>query len=150
VALGDWTAITEALVARLSGDAALMALLPDGVWVHEARQGTQRLVFVALESAADAAQFGAPQARRATLECHYVVKAVVFGAGRQDAEQAAARIDALLEDVPLTITGFACLAIARTDVIDETEDDEVNNDIRWQHVGGRYRVLVSPVNGGSA
>lgn len=140
--------IGKAVVARLSGDATLMGLVPDGVYVHEAAQGTTKFALVSLVSSLDAGQMAAPGQRRATEDALYAVKAVILGTSRTAAGQAAARIDALLEDQPLAIVGYACLSIARTEVIDDTEVDDVDNAIRWQHRGGRYRILAAPLHGG--
>ena len=140
----DSSEIDKALIARLSGDAALLALLPDGVFMHEAAQGKTKFVLVSLVIALDRGQMAAPGKRRATEDVLYMVKAVTLGASRTTAGQAAARIDVLLEDQPLTIPGYHCASIERTERIDETEVDDVDATIRWQHRGGRYRLLAVP------
>jgi Protein of unknown function (DUF3168) len=141
----DSTEIEIALIARLSGDAALTALLPDGVYVNQAKQGKTRFTLVSLVIASDAGQFAAVGQRRATEDCLYLVKAVTLDQSRARAGDAAARIDALLEDQPLTITGYTCARIAREERIDETEVDDLDASIRWQHRGGRYRLVAVPV-----
>lgn len=141
----DSTEIDIALVARLSGDAQLRALLPDGVYVHQAPLGKQRFVLVSLVIATDAGNFAAVGKRRASEDCLYMVKAVTLGQSRAVAGDAAQRIDELLEDKPLTITGYHCASIARDERIDETEVDDLDASIQWQHRGGRYRLLAIPL-----
>ena len=141
----DSTEIEIALVARLNGDAALRALLPDGVYVNQARQGKTRFALVSLVIAEDAASFAAVGKRRASEDCLYMVKAVTLDASRATAGNAAARIDDLLQDQPLTITGYHCAHITREERIDETEVDDLNASIQWQHRGGRYRILAVPL-----
>jgi hypothetical protein len=145
--MADSNAIDAAIVARLASDAALTALLPDGVWVDVAEQGKKRFARVTLLSAFDSGQMGAPGARRATEEVIYAVTAVTFGTSSTPAKQAAARIDVLLEDVELAIDGYAHLSTERIERIRETEEDELDATIRWQHRGGRYRLLVAPTGG---
>lgn len=145
----DTGEVSKALIARLSGDATLMGLTPDGVYFGEAAQGKTKFTLVSLISGRDVAQMATlPASRRAYEDLLYAVKAVVIGTSRTVPGQAAARIDVLLEDKPLTIVGYACLSIARTEPIDDPEVDDVDNSIRWQHRGGRYRILAAPVQGG--
>jgi hypothetical protein len=140
----DSTEIDIALVARLSGDAELQALLPDGVFVNQAKQGKTKFTLVSLVIATDAGNFAAVGTRRAYEDCLYMVKAVTLDASRATAGNAAARIDALLDDQPLTITGYHCASIAREERIDETEVDDLDATIQWQHRGGRYRIVAVP------
>ena len=140
----DSTEITIALVARLSGDSQLRALLPDGVYVNQGRQGATRFALVSLVIATYSGQFGPAGSRRAIEDCLYTVKAVVLDPSRVRAGDACARIDALLEDQPLTITGYHCARVERDEPIDETEVDDVDASIQWQHCGGRYRIVAIP------
>lgn len=139
----DSTAIDTALVARLSGDATLTGLLPDGVYFDIAAQGKKNFAIVSLVIAFDRGRMAVAGKRRASEELLYMVKAVTFGSSGAAAGQAAARIDALLEDAPLVIPGFTCHSIHRIERIRDTEDDDADASIRWQHRGGRYRLLVS-------
>ena len=139
--------VDTALVARLSGDATLMGLLPDGVYFDVAKDGLRNFALVSVVAAFDRGQLAAPGARRALEEITYMVKAVTFGSATTTAAQAAARIDALLEDQPLTVTGYTNLSIERVERLRETEADDHDETIRWQHRGGRYRLLVTPTGG---
>ena len=138
----DRRAITEALVAALAGDAALMALLPDGVWVAEAPPHKRRFATVTLFHGDDRATFGG----RAIDDALYVVKAVVFDKSPNAAADAAARIDAVLENAALVVAGFTCMAVYREQPVDYPEVDDLDPSLRWQHQGGQYRVQFS-VNG---
>jgi hypothetical protein len=142
--LPDSAEIDTALVARLSGDATLTAMLPDGVYFDEAAQGKKRFALVSLVEARTPAQMAAPGARRALEDCEYIVKAVLLSGSSASAEDAAARIDELLEDAPLPISGFTCLSVSRVRRIRDTEVDPVDATIRWQHRGGYYRIVATP------
>jgi hypothetical protein len=142
----DSAEVDRAIVNRLSADAALLALTPDGVYVNEAKQGKTKFTLVSMISGLDTGQMAeAPAPRRALEDVLYAIKAVIMDSSRTAAGNAAKRIDELMEDQPLTIVGYGCLSVERTERIDETEVDEIDKSIRWQHRGGRYRVLVSPV-----
>lgn len=145
--LPDSGEIDNALVARLSGDATLMALVPDGIYFDDAPQGKRNFALCALVEALTPATMGDPQARRSREDCEYIVKVVMLNGSNANARQAAARIDQLLEDAPLTINGFTCLSVHRVRRIRDTEVDSVDATIRWQHRGGFYRIVAAP--GGS-
>ena len=57
-----------------------------------------------------------------------------------DIRAAAARIDEVLEDQPLTASGYEWMTVHREGRVRTTEVDDLNPDIRWQHRGGFYRV----------
>ena len=134
----DSAAIDAALSAKLLGDATLMALVPDGVYMDIAGGHATRFVIVSLMSALDTAMFQG----RAFESAVYLVKAVEKGTSGLNAKAAAARIDALLEQGTLTITGYVLMSMARTERIRYTEVDQ-ESDARWQHHGGLYSVQVS-------
>jgi hypothetical protein len=134
------SAIDDAIIAQLMADATLEALTPDGVYLSEAPPGSTRFVIVSLVEAMDVAIFGG----RAIESALYQVKAVVQATGGGVVQQAAARIDALLEDVPLTVPGYAWMTTHRVQRLEPTnEPDESDPRISWQHSGGRYRVEMS-------
>ena len=135
----DSSAIDNALVAKLLGDAALMALMPDGVFIDEAGQDSRRFVIVSLVVAFDEPMFGG----RAYEEATYLVKAVALSTSGGDVRAAAARIDALLDGGTLAAAGYTLMHMRRSERIRSTEVDEVDRSVRWQHRGGRYEVFVS-------
>ena len=136
----DSSAIDAALSAKLLGDATLMALIPDGVYMDIAGKNAERFAIVSLMSALDTGMFNA----RAYESPIYLVKAVEKDGSGVNAKAAAARIDVLLEQGTLTITGYALMTMHRIERIRYTEVDD-DQDARWQHRGGLYRVEVSPV-----
>ena len=137
----DSSVIDAALLAVLQGDATLAALMPDGVFMDPAPPGVQRYVIVALVLAEDHATFGA----RAIEDCLYLVKAVMLTTtGTSGIKDAAARIDALLEDRPLVAAGYDWIVTHRDERVRYTEVDAADTSIRWHHRGGRYRVQMAP------
>lgn len=136
----DSSEVDAALVSKLLGDSALMAAMPDGVFVDEANPGAQRFVIVSLVDEHDESMFGS----RAFEDGLYLVKAVAKSTSGGDVKTAAARIDALLEMGTLTVTGYSLMALRRESRVRQTEVDQIDASIRWQHRGGRYRVTVSP------
>jgi hypothetical protein len=138
--MADTSDIANALIAKLGSDAALLALCPNGVYRDEAPPGATRFVIVSLMAGEDHGVFG----RRALEDAVYLVEArmlsTVPGA---NIKAAAARIDALLEDAPLTVAGFTWSATYREEPIALTERDDQDPSIRWFRRGGRYFVQMS-------
>lgn len=136
----DSALIDAALLARLSGDATLMAICTDGVYVDEAKQNATKFVIVSMVDQFDESVYVLGRAIESAL---YLIKAVTLGSSSLQAAQAAARIDAILEDVPLTASGYTGMSLFRESRLRLTEVDEVDPSIRWQHRGGNYRVEMS-------
>jgi hypothetical protein len=139
--LPDASDIDAAILATLSGDATLQALAPQGVWFDEAPAGSKAFVIVSLVDERDEEEFG---------QCAYedALYAVTFRElktpnGGSNAKAAAARIHALLEDQPLTVSGYSWMTIHREQRLRQTEVDAVDASIRWNHRGGHYRVMFS-------
>jgi hypothetical protein len=139
ITLPNSSAIDNAVVAVLLADATLAGLLPDGVYFDVAKPKAQRFVIVSLVTADDEPVLGS----RGYEDVLYLVKAVGLVSTGADVNAAAARIDALLEDQPLTIPGYVHMVTCREARIRYTEVDEVDDTIRWQHRGGHYRVQAS-------
>jgi hypothetical protein len=117
-----------------------MTLCPDGVFMDVAPSGKSTFVIVSLAAHADEPMFNGTAFEQAT----YLVKAVDRSTSGGTVKAAAARIHALLQDVPLSVTGYDHMLTRRSERIRYTEVDEIDKDIRWQHRGGRYDVFVSP------
>ncbi len=141
--------IDAAIVAKLGADTTLLALCPNGVYIDEAPQDLTRFVIVSLVDELDTPVFGA----RAFEEGLYSIEARLrndFGTGANaNAQTAAARIDVLLDNQPLTIgsppasvTGFTYMAMNREERIRATEIDDLDPSIRWYRAGGYYRVFM--------
>lgn len=139
--MANSSVIDAAILARLVNDATLQALLPDGVWFDEAAQGKKHFVVVSLIDAVDEGVFGG----RAIEDALYLIEARDQNASSITARAAAARIDALFEDQPLTATGYNWMTTHREERIVGVEVDGVDPSIRWQRHGGRYRVQFSLV-----
>ena len=137
--------IDNALVARLSGDAQLQALMPGGVWFDLAGKGQTAFVIIGLNEDAAFQQFEGEAAARTV----YLVKAVELQTSGKNAANAAARIHTLLQwntgPAPLTMAGYDLLALRRVERIRYTEVDATNPDARWQHQGGLYEVITAEV-----
>lgn len=144
----DSSAIDQALIDKLLGDATLMALMPDGVHVDEAPAGKTQFVIVSLVDAHDTPIFEG----RGTETGLYLVKAVERSTvAVKNIKAAAARIDALLDPQPplpratLTITGYGLQLLRRESRLRMLEVDDADSSIRWQHRGGRYEVVAAPI-----
>jgi hypothetical protein len=144
----DHAAVDRALIARLT-DAELQALMPGGPYFDLGAHGQTGMTIVSVHEDAGSEQFGGVAARRTV----YQAKAVDLNTSAVKAEQAAARIHALLQwddgPAPLAIAGFDLMALRLTERIRYTEVDAVNDDLRWQHQGGLYEIIVSPAPGAS-
>jgi hypothetical protein len=138
--VADTSDIAAALIAKLGSDSELLGLCPNGVYWDEAPPGATRFVIVAFLAAVDIGVFG----RRAIEDGLYLVEArmlsTVAGA---NPKAAAARIDALLEDQPLTVAGYSWMTMHREEPTRLTEVDALDPSIRWFRRGGRYRIEMS-------
>lgn len=137
--MADSSEVDAAIAAKLIADATLMAITTDGVFFDEAKQGAQAFVIVSLIEEHDEPMFSG----RAFEESLYLVKAVTLGTSGANVKTAAARIDALLDQQPLTVTGYKHTLTRREARVRLTEVDGEDASIRWQHRGGQYRVVVS-------
>jgi hypothetical protein len=136
----DTSDIGAALIMKLGSDAQLLTLCPNGVYWDEAPPGSTRFVIVSFVSSLDVGVFG----KRAIEEGVYMVEArmlsTVPGA---NIKAAAARIDALLEDQPLTVPGYTWMTMHREEALRMTEVDAMDPTIRYFRRGGRYRIEMA-------
>jgi hypothetical protein len=132
----DSSAIDNALIAKLGGDATLLGICTNGVYWDEAPHGSTKFVIVSLVDELDEPVFGG----RGYEDALYLVKAVALSTAGANIQAAAARIDALLEDQALTVSGYTHMVMHRESRVRITEVDEVDASIRWFHRGGHYRV----------
>jgi len=135
--------ITIAIYNALANDANLKALLPDGIWIGYAlpiSATTPRTKFGILDLVPlvgqDIAEFG----HRAYETRQYIVKAVTRDLSPVNANNAAQRMNDILEDVPIPATGYRWASSYRMWPIEAVEADEVDPKLAWQHRGGYYRV----------
>jgi len=143
--VADSSNIDAALVAMLGSDSTLLGYMPNGVFFDEAPPGAQRFVIVSLIDEVDEAVFGG----RAIEDHLYLVKAVGLSTTAANLKEAAARIDALLEDQPIglgspvSVEGYEWMTCHRERRVRYTEVDEGDPSLRWRHRGGEYRVQMS-------
>jgi hypothetical protein len=136
----DSSDIDAAVIGILQNDAALKALMPDGVYMDEAPPNSKRFVIVSLVLSEDRSAF---PGKRVIESIVYLVKAVMLNSTNGNVKGAAARIDELLESKPLTVNGYGWMTCNREERVRYTEVDDVDATIRWQHRGGRYRVEMA-------
>jgi len=138
--MADSSDIDNALIAKLGSDAALLALMPNGVYWGVAPPDSTRFVIVSLVDEADEWTFGG----RAAEDAVYLVKAVGLSTTNPDMKAAAARIDALLDGGTLAAAGYTLMAMRReVRIRPPVEVDDVDPKIRWYHRGGHYRVTMA-------
>jgi hypothetical protein len=134
--------ITVGIYNRLAGDATLIGLLPDGVWLEVAlpsSTGVPRTKFAIVSHvpiSRDVATFG----KRGYEEHLYLVKAVTRDLSPKTANSAADRINELLEDTAIAVEGYGWMTTHRTDWVEMQELDDADPKLAWQHRGGHFRV----------
>jgi hypothetical protein len=137
--VADTSNIANAMIALLGADATLLGYCPNGVYYDEAPPESTQFVIVSMIEAVDEPQFQGTAFEDGT----YLVKAVMLSTANGDIKSAAARINALLDQQPLTATGYSVSIMRRVKPLRETEVDEEDETIRWQHRGGWYQVVAS-------
>lgn len=140
MSVANAAAVDLAVLEALAGDAALMALVPDGVYRDVAPAKKTRFVIIQAQTHEDVEGFRAPLYE----VFQYRITARVLMTTGGEADAAAHRIHELLHDAPLVIDGYAWMAGLRVERLRPTEVDDVDNDIRWQFAGGDYEIHVSP------
>ena len=71
----------------------------------------------------------------------YQVKAIGSGHSGSVVAEMDARLDTVLNDQPLTLSGWTCKRIRRESDVEYIENDE---GILYHHIGGLYRIDVEP------
>jgi hypothetical protein len=139
--MADSAAVDTALVATLAGDATLMSLMTDGVYMDIAPEKLTKFVVVDLASHRDDYVF-----EGSAFEWFgYRIRAVDRDTSGTRANSAAARIHTLLQEQALTIPGYRHCVTLREERLRYVEVDDVDAGIRWQHRGGIYGVVVAPL-----
>lgn len=108
--------------------------------VHEqvaARAATEPYVVFNQQSGDDRYAFKA----RSWRELVYQVKAVDKGGSGKRAGEIASRVDVLLTDQPLTITGFTHMLTRRMSDVDYPED--IGGEM-YRHSGGLFVIGIDP------
>lgn len=144
----DFSAIGNALIAKLGADAALLALMPNGVYRAESPQGSTRFVIVSQASAVNEYELGG---RLAFIDALYLIEARALSTSGGDVHGAAVRIDALLNPQPpaapatLSVSGWTLVDLRCEEPVETIEIDVVDPSLRWNRRGGMYRVQMAPV-----
>jgi hypothetical protein len=137
------SAITNALVAVLEGDAPLAGLAPDGVYIGTAPPHAAQFVLVSYAHGLVTPQFRAP----AFEEKWFDVSAVMRrreGVDLATCQAAAARIEAVLDGARLLAAGYTPMTCERESAIEwDPEVDDADDSVRWYRVGGVFRVAMS-------
>ncbi len=130
---------------KLRDDPQLKSICPDGVWWDSGDEKSKRFIVCSLVDHSDVAVFAEEgKSARAWEDYLFLVKAVMLNSAGGSVGAASARIDALLNDQPLSVGGgYGFMAMFRERRIRITESDAENSDVRWLHRGGHYRVQVS-------
>lgn len=133
--------VIVSVMAALNDDATLIGLVPDGAFLNVSPGGVTKAVIVSLVTHEDAYAMR----QRGHEKFLVLVKAVERSTSVDGVNAAAARIDALLQAVELTITGYSHMVTLREEHISYAEVDE-DKDEHWQHAGGRYAIWAAPNN----
>lgn len=139
------TATRRALYGRLAGDTTLNSLLgtpPSGYSksiYFQAAPATASfpLVIFQKQSGIPTEAFSDPDAMQ---EDAWLVKAIDRDTSADDAEAIAARLDELLQDATLSISGASLLYLRRRSDVQYPETDE---GVLYQHCGALYRLVTT-------
>jgi hypothetical protein len=139
--LPDVREVDQAILAVLTGDAILAALMPGGVHWDVAPPGLTAFVTVTSQDFSASYVFGPNDGGIERIG--YQVVAISRGSSSDAPLDAAARIHDLLQrqTLPLTGTGYELMSIHRSRRIRFSEFDRTNAE--WQHIGAIYDVFVS-------
>lgn len=135
--------ITIGIYNRLSTDATLKSLLPDGVWLEVALPGLNGAVrtrFALISLVPTVSRTIAKFSSRAYEDRLYLVKAVIRDLSPAAANNAAQRIGDLLEDQDVPVPGYTWMTTFCLNPVEAQQLDEADPKLAWQHRGGYYRV----------
>jgi hypothetical protein len=139
------TAVRRAIYGKLAGDTTLNALLgtpPTGysksIYHQEAPDGANYpFVVFQKQSGTPTEAMGVPSALENDI---WLVKAIDRGSSSDTAEAAQARVQVLLNDASLSISGSTLLYLRRQS---DVEYPEVDNGVRYSHAGALYRLVTT-------
>ncbi|MFH0980643.1 MAG: hypothetical protein V2A79_03780 [Planctomycetota bacterium] len=132
-------AVDKALYAALTGDGTLTGKLSSAAAVYRrvAPPGAVcPYVMFAKQTGSDDYTFS----QRAKSSMPYLVKAVDKSLSADNANDIADRIDVLLTDVALTVTGKTLMYLRRETHVEY--DEHAAGGVVYQHVGGIFRIEV--------
>jgi hypothetical protein len=129
------------LLTLLGNDPTLRGLAPNGVFFDTAPSGSTRFVIISLVEAFDVGQFGGTAYEDLLYAVEY--RELKQAAVESTARAAAQRIRELLDDQPLTVTGYTYMTMHREKPERRTEVDDLDASIKWNRRGGQYRVQMA-------
>ncbi len=133
--------VKTALYSRLSGDSTLTALTGGTAQVYDTlapqNAGTATVVYQK-QSGVPQHTFGTATAWEDQL---YMVKAITQGSSVVAGQTILSRVDALLNNQPLSVSGGTQFYLQR--VNDLPDYREVVNSITYNHTGASYRLMTS-------
>lgn len=139
------TPVRRALYGKLAGDTTLNSLLgtpasgySKNIYYQTAPEGAgfPRIIFNK-QSGVPTEAFGDPSALENDI---WLVKAIDQDTTADDAEAAAARIVALLNDTSLSISGASLLYLRRQSDVDYSE---VDSGVVYRHAGSLFRLITT-------
>ena len=136
-------AVRRAVYGKLAGDTTLNNLLGTPATgyskaiYHNAAPGAAAFPYITFNKQAGTPTeaFSDPSALETDI---WQVKAVDKDTSATDAEAVAARVQSLLNDATLSISGGTLLYLRRQS---DVEFEEVTDGVRYQHVGALYRLV---------
>jgi hypothetical protein len=138
--IADSNDVDTAVMNTLAADPELMGLMPDGVFWELAPLNATAFVIVSQLEHTDSYVLDGGLLWERIL---YLAKAVHFGSSATNARKAAFRIYQLLQDARLEVPTYTVVACQRDERVKYVDVDE-ETDVRWQHRGGHYELLVTP------
>jgi hypothetical protein len=135
------TALIEQGVYELLNHASVTALAPGGVHRRKATQGSgdATVVIFRFDDADDVKVLGGATS---WLNSAVEVRAVCEGLSTAEADAAYAAAHTRLEGSALPVGGQTTLYCRRFGLL--SYDEDVEGGKTYQHVGGRYRIMVTP------
>lgn len=130
--------VKAGIVSALQSDATLTGLLTDGtagIYHMPAPQGAA-LPYITYNRVPGTGPTYTLQGKAWDVEL-YNIKAVTTGNSALTAGSIAARIETVLNDNPVSVSGGSCLYLRLETVIDYPE---VSNGKTYHHIGGSYRI----------
>jgi hypothetical protein len=139
------TAVRRAIYGRMAGDTTLNGLLgtpatgySKSIYHQEAPDGaTYPFIVFQKQSGTPTEAMGTPSALENDI---WLVKCVDRGSSSDVAESVQARIQVLLNDANLSVSGSTLLYLRRQS---DVEYPEVDNGVRYSHAGSLYRLVTT-------
>lgn len=133
------------LYARLNGDATLKGLLGTGERIfREVAPVGAALPYVVYQHRSHSDVRGVAS-QRIMGNLTYMVKVIAQTADALSVKAAAVRVDVLLQGASGTTAGGRVIGCIREQSV--TYEETADSGVRFQHLGGIYRIYATPLNG---